>query len=243
MTLQESDLITLTKEKPLVTKEKVLELDELLQRLPESARYDMTAGLQVAQFLTSSPFPPEHVEELTLKELCDEGTLRLVLVDGINDEHIDDLNSVLRSIIETSEDIIDHPGRANPIAVPQHIPRYSSVEAERLLREGILALKRSESFDSVKEVRIEDRWPEDAVSAPFIEAMTFDDLTKVEVESLLKKRSMTDTKIYYLIELLKEFGDGKDIKKVSQTRFRLLPPLVANWLIRLIKRLSADNVG
>ncbi len=242
---QESEQFAeLAKSKPYIAPESVNHLQHLLEEFERSPRYTITSGLQVAQFLTSSPFPPESLREVSLAECIEMGALKVALLDGVTREHLTDLTEVLEALIESSEELIDYPGRGPaPIEIPEDIPLYSSIEAERLIDEGMEKLKKSKDFEQLKDVKVEEHWNVEEVTgltipaAPFLESLTYGELVQIPASTLLKKRSVTLRKIHHLISLFDFHLKGKSKNKAKRG---FIPRQIADKLIRLLQRYSSS---
>ena len=166
MGINEIELQKLKRAKPSLTKKLIFELDEALMRLHGSTRYPFFENLQASRFFENGKIGVASLEELSFADLVNLGTVDICNQNSMGQGRIQQLISVIDQLLieDEQEELASFPAvplaanRPDPFSGEKyaHVPRYNSVEAERLLSDAISRLKYHPDFQSFMNDKIEN---------------------------------------------------------------------------------------
>lgn len=179
----------------------------------------MMGSVHVSQFFDDPSSVPESLKQRTMGELVELGASGIKALSEVSDEEVDQILRIVARFLpaegddslltpesnpqESSQNSDDpeSPARIAPRRVrelPEVIP-LSSVESAKRLSAGFQKLR---SRSDLHEFRVDEFWNEDLISAPFLQELTVRELSEMNVDFLLKKRSVGNRKIIALLDAI-----------------------------------------
>ena len=196
----------------------VTTLIPLLERFARSERAPLLGEMQVSQVLPETKTCVNGLSFLDLGKL-DEHQLGSLFRK--KPTCISALEKYLQSVLpeESTAPAMKRPTpdiERSAEGLPTLSKVFGSSEAELLLIDTVQKLLAAKSFDDKKHQRLAEYWDPRWPRAPFEEAMTFAQLSRVNTEAFLKKRSMTPQKVAAVIGAVERF--------LSQPSEQIAPP-------------------
>lgn len=198
---------------------------ELLLRFSRSERAPLLGEMQVAQVIPESKGSVNTLSFLDLSKLEKD---QLSSLFRKKPSSIPAIETYLRGVLPASSDekplvpAVDTtltPENAGDLGLHTLSQVFGSSEAELLFIETVQKLLASKSFEDHKHQRLANYWDTRWPRAPFEEAMTFAQLSKVNTEAFLKKRSMTPQKVAAVIGAVERF-----LKEDADKSMAAVPP-------------------
>ncbi|MDC0357875.1 hypothetical protein OAO01_03595 [Oligoflexia bacterium] len=196
--LKDTEREELKQAKPSFPAKLLVRLAELLEQLPQSTRYEFIQNMPLAQFMQDMKKTAPALQDLVFSELVKMRAVDICKLPAVGPARIKQLIGVLEKLLAVEG---AQSGSGKKAATDhQDTPVYSSVEAERLVAGVIERVKSSPLLKKISSTKLEEFWDTSIIRAPFIEMLTFRELSEMKVDALLKKRSFGDKKIYALLK-------------------------------------------
>jgi hypothetical protein len=178
-------------------------LKNALQAFAASPRYALLRNLQVGRLLPEECDFNSPLSELTLESLVELGSARIVGSSALTLRQEATLIELLNSLTTEEEDVIirDVPSEAPTVESPDTKdarPTIGSVQLELMLRQRIEAVCNHERYDSIRRRTLGEYWDPRWIPAPFEQALRLEQLAKMDLTVLFKKRSVDDNRIYLI---------------------------------------------
>jgi hypothetical protein len=212
------------------------ELCRALALLAASPRFELFKGIEIGRLIPEQFQGDSELSALTLESLV--GRISAI-EDGsyqISEQRQGILLELLNALIDDGDGVIS---TATP---PQMIPddtelrevddlaqeqqALSSVGLELALREHINRVKSHASYDRVRSMTVGDFWEPSWTPAPFEEAFTIEQLARIDLAQLFKKRSVSDSRIHNIVRALKKVEDALAADNKDDARRQSSKPTV-----------------
>lgn len=186
-------------------------LEESLEKLKRSPRFDFVRSLQIAELL-GADHQAKSLKGITIEELVALGASKIVKRRSISPQSLALMSSIFNNLAGEADTYIDsgEPSPEVTLGLPSYdemvtklfprlsedaAPHFRSSEAELRLLALVERIRRSPNRARVEALKIADLWPSDGPSAPFEEAMTVRQILEIDLEVIFKKRSFSNAKL------------------------------------------------
>jgi hypothetical protein len=183
---------------------KAMGLKSALQAFAASPRYAVLKNLQVGRLL------PEECEfsgplcDLTLESLVELGSARIAGSSALTLRQEATLIQLLHSLTTEEEELSSSPEvapqlhEADTRDTQGTRPTFGSVQLEIMLRQRLEAVCHHERYESIRRRTLGEYWDARWTPAPFEQALRLEQLAKMDLTVLFKKRSVDDNRVYLI---------------------------------------------
>lgn len=167
-----------------------------------SPRYAVLKNLQVGRLLPEECDFNSPLSELTLESLVELGSARIVGSNALTLRQEATLVELLSSLATAEEDIVQ-PTQVSEVSdrplatgTESAATTFGSVQLELMLRQRLEALASHERYASICRRTLGEYWDPRWTPAPFEQALRLEQLVKMDVTVLFKKRTVNDDRVY-----------------------------------------------
>lgn len=179
------------------------ELEKVCGSLAKSSRFALLRNVPIAQFIKKPAGLSASALTSPMSALVEDGPVAFIKLHGITPAGVRSMANALKKISAGAENepaaISPQPPRESPLK--EESPRthdlhiLGGAEAESRLIEALGRLRAAPAFSLIAARTLKEFWQKDWARAPFEETMTFRQLSEINVEALLKKRSFDGRKV------------------------------------------------
>lgn len=192
------------KTKSPLSLELVRELDQIFSRIRALPAFEMLGNLPVSHFLSGQAGSlNEGLSALTLKRAADLGAAKVCGLPGISPADANELKVALQNLCG-AEAAAQAPAAEVQVASRPRDRVFVSTQAEMRLTALIAQLSGAPFFDSVKSRTLGEFWAKDSARSPFEECISFKQLCDMNMESFLRKKSFTASRVDAIIRSIEE---------------------------------------
>jgi hypothetical protein len=169
-----------------------------------SPRYAVLKNLQVGRLLPEECDFHSPLAELTLESLVELGSARIVGSSALTLRQEATLVELLSSLASAEEEIIQPSGelvvsdRPSTTGAESEVSSFGSVQLELMLRQRLEALSSHERYASICRRTLGEYWDARWTPAPFEQALRIEQLAKMDLAVLFKKRTVNDERLYLI---------------------------------------------
>lgn len=179
-------------------------LKSALQAFAASPRYAVLKNLQVGRLLPEECEFNGPLSELTLESLVELGSARIVGSSTLTLRQEATLIQLLNSLTTEEEDLAvfreaaPHGQEAETREAQGARSTFGSVQLELMLRQRLEAVCNHERYESIRRRTLGEYWDSRWTPAPFEQALRLEQLAKMDLTVLFKKRSVDDNRVYLI---------------------------------------------
>lgn len=196
-------------------------LDALLLAFRNSMHYEMLSTVHLVQFVENPTLLVDAISQTTFEELAERTASELVLETELSPEGVEQLIAVFERFVgfmleesyEKPESLVVNTRQAHApedqIVVQtlqrrpsREVPVLSSIEVAKRLQALFDQLRIHPLLPQNGNRHLSDYWEKETLRAPFLEELSLREICHFQVDTLLKKRSVTPQKAVLLIEAL-----------------------------------------
>jgi hypothetical protein len=202
------------------------DLSQALIAFSQSPRFELFKGIEIGRLLPEECQAHPDLSALTLQDLLgrflsgdqeeylitaeqESSLLHLLraLVDDGDEAVSTTTPAQMAPPLESYDKTLQHEEEQSPLPDEHEV---SSVKLELDLREQISAIAAHPSYESARRRTLGEFWDKSWTPAPFEEAFTLGQLTKMDLAQLFKKRMVNDNRINNIVRALRRAKDELD---------------------------------